>query len=248
MASARGSSVLTPSSGSCGSGLFLPVRVPSLCISTDRPAGPGPGAGAGSPHLRGGQGRGPGRGRRPRAGAKTPAALPQPALGPVQAEPVPRGPGRPQRCHRLEPGGLAEPSAPLWPGDKASSKFSPWSKPRRFTGTAGPAAGLPVTSGEGGGPARRLLPCPRSERTPAPGNRSSPPFPSFTAPLEPGLETEEEETQALLPSLRRGWGQGRREEGGGDGEGRMGREQGRERRIQGEGGGRGGWEGEKEAA
>lgn len=49
----------------------------------------------------------------------------------------------------LEPGGLAQPSAPSWLGDKASSKISHWYKPGRF-GTTGPVARLPVTGGEPG--------------------------------------------------------------------------------------------------
>lgn len=89
--------------------------------------------GTGSPHLRGGQGRGPGRARTQRARAKTPAALPPPwALSRLNL--CPRGQAGPKCATALEPGGLAEPIAPLWPGDKAPSKFSPWSKPGRFTG------------------------------------------------------------------------------------------------------------------
>ena len=97
-----------------------------------------------------------------------PAVL-SPPLGPVQAEPVPRGQAGLKGATSLEPGGLAQPSAPSWLGDKASSKISHRSKPGRF-GTTGPVARLPVTGGEPG----ELPPClprlcPRSERTPLGG-------------------------------------------------------------------------------
>lgn len=91
-------------------------------------------------------------------------------LGPVQAEPVPQGPGRPQRCHLLGARVSAQPGAPSWSAYKASSKFSPWSKPGRFTGpqVLWPGCQSPEGNGVSSLPASSLS-APRSKRTPLGG-------------------------------------------------------------------------------
>lgn len=54
-------------------------------------------------------------------------------LGACPGGTVPKGQAGLKGAISLEPGGLTSLSAPSWPGNKASSKFSPWSKPWRFT-------------------------------------------------------------------------------------------------------------------
>ena len=68
-------------------------------------------------------------GERPRqeeaAGQSQDASCSSSTLGPVQAEPVLQGPGRPQRCHLPGATVSAQPGAASCSGYKASSKFSP---------------------------------------------------------------------------------------------------------------------------